>query len=378
MSVLLAEPTLASPMASGLSSAGLDAPRLPEGFPAQLQSQLAWTGSSMSEASNFILKLSDAEIAEINAALEFFKTLGDDGDAIKPSNFPLPTLGLKLADLSRDIHEGQGVAVIRGLNPASFPVEDLTMIYLGVSSYIAEQRGRQDKRGNMLGFHIVADNSTKQAAEHHRHSTKEITFHNEEAGDVVGWLTRSTAAAGGKCIVASAYTIYNFLAATRPDLIRTLARSDWPFALPKFHCRPVIFHEDGKLIMNFGRAALLGNDAHPRPSHLPTLTSQQKEALDAIESIAKATQLEIQTQAGDMHFINNLVVLHRREGFVNGEASSEKRHLVRMRLRSTEHGWSIPSALEQEWNKAFGEKGGKHWHLEPMPASFFPLARQPN
>lgn len=68
------------------------------------------------------------------------------------------------------------------------------MIYLGVSSYIAESRGRQDKRGNMLGenadscllpgmttvtnkpelVHIVADNSTKQAAEHHRHSTKEI------------------------------------------------------------------------------------------------------------------------------------------------------------------------------------------------------------
>ena len=48
---------------------------------------------------------------------------------------------------------------------------------------------------------------------------------------MVGWLTRSTAAAGGKCIIASAYTIYNILAARRPDIIRTLARSDWPFAL---------------------------------------------------------------------------------------------------------------------------------------------------
>ncbi len=59
----------------------------------------------------------------------------------------------------------------------------------------------------------------------------EQAFHNEESGDVVGWLTRSTAAAGGKCIIASAYTIYNTLAASRPDLIRLLARSDWPFAL---------------------------------------------------------------------------------------------------------------------------------------------------
>lgn len=57
------------------------------------------------------------------------------------------------------------------------------------------------------------------------------SFHNEEAGDIVSWLTRSTAAQGGKCIIASGHTVYNVLAKTRPDMIRTLARSDWPFAL---------------------------------------------------------------------------------------------------------------------------------------------------
>lgn len=109
---------------------------------------------------------------------------------MEPSNFPLPTLGPKLRELSHDVHSGKGFCVIRGLNPAAYSVEDLTLVYLGVQSYIAEQRGRQDKRGNMLGewlmetthtpaltagtVHIIADNSTKQAAEHHRHSTKAI------------------------------------------------------------------------------------------------------------------------------------------------------------------------------------------------------------
>lgn len=109
---------------------------------------------------------------------------------MEPSNFPLPTLGPKLLALSHDVHSGKGFCVIRGLNPAAYTVEDLTLVYLGVQSYIAEQRGRQDKRGNMLGewlmepthkptltagtVHIIADNSTKQAAEHHRHSTKAI------------------------------------------------------------------------------------------------------------------------------------------------------------------------------------------------------------
>ncbi len=70
---------------------------------------------------------------------------------MEPTNFPLPTLGAKLDELSRDVHNGRGFCVIRGLNPAAFAVEDLTLVYLGVQSYIAEQRGRQDKRGNMLG-----------------------------------------------------------------------------------------------------------------------------------------------------------------------------------------------------------------------------------
>lgn len=70
---------------------------------------------------------------------------------MEPANFPLPTLGAKLKELSRDVHRGRGFCVIRGLDPASFRVEDLMLAYLGVQSYIAEQRGRQDKRGNMFG-----------------------------------------------------------------------------------------------------------------------------------------------------------------------------------------------------------------------------------
>ncbi|KAK0747947.1 hypothetical protein B0T21DRAFT_13632 [Apiosordaria backusii] len=350
-------------------------PALPSGYPSQLISELAWTGASLAKSSDFTLQLAEEDVAEINAAVDHYKTLDQDGNLVEPADFPLPTLGAKLEQLCRDVHHGKGFSVIRGLNPASYPVEDLSLVYLGLSSYVAEQRGRQDKRGNML-VHIIADNSTKLAAEHHRHSTKSITFHNEEAGDVVSWLTRSTAAAGGKCIISSAYTIYNVLAATRPDIIRTLARSDWPFALPHFQCRPVIFYQDDKLVMNFGRAALLGNEAHPRSKSLPSLTSCQLEALDAIESIARATEMEIQTQAGDIHFINNLAILHRREGFVDGP--TEKRHLVRMRLRSAQHGWTIPTALEHEWERAFKQQGTKHWHLDPMPDFFFPLRSQPN
>lgn len=140
-----------------------------------------------------------------------------------------------------------------------------------------------------------------------------------------------------------------------------------------------MFYEHSRLVMNFGRAALLGSAIHPRPARLPSLTSRQIEALDAIEAIAQATQLEIQTQAGDMHFVNNLAVLHRREGFADGSAATEKRHLVRMRLGDSQRGWAIPEPLRAEWHEAFErEEADRVWHLEPMPDAFFPLRKYPN
>lgn len=77
--------------------------------------------------------------------------LGLDGDLVSPESFPLPGLSSRLDKVSRDVHDGKGFAVIRGLDPRNFSVSDITLLYLGLQSYVANERGRQDKRGNMLG-----------------------------------------------------------------------------------------------------------------------------------------------------------------------------------------------------------------------------------
>ncbi|KAF7553287.1 hypothetical protein G7046_g7148 [Stylonectria norvegica] len=356
----------------------LSAPDLPSGFPRVLNSPLAWYGAQFVDQTEYIHTLDESDLQEAENALQHFKALGLDGDLVSRVTFPLPTLGPRLDRIRRDVHDGKGFAVVRGLDPRKYSVEDLSVLHLGIQSYIANLHGRQDKKGNMM-VHIVADASSELKAGHHRHSTSSISFHNEEAGDLISWLTRSTAAAGGKCIIASAYTVYEVLLASRPDMIRTLARSDWPFSMPTFHCKPILYFHEGKLIMNFGgRVMLLGNATHPRPKHLPSLTPRQIEALDAIETIARATELEISTQAGDIHFINNLAILHRREGFTNGEVPQDRRHLVRMRLRDDELGWAIPAELRQEWSATFEQGKTRVWHLEPMPEGFFPLRSQAN
>ncbi|TGJ85051.1 hypothetical protein E0Z10_g3698 [Xylaria hypoxylon] len=397
--------------APGLSNVGLSVPLhasarsdptqdslfdLPSGYPSQICHPFAWTKADFLGEASFVYRLSAADQTELCRAKDDFKAQELDGNLVNQDNFPLPTLGPKLRTLSDDVYNGKGFHVIRGLDPGAYSVEDLAIIRLGVQAYIADQCGRQDHRGNMLGIHtiyqwtanpalglhetvhIVADNSSEIKLGHHRHSTSSISFHNEEAGDVISWLTRGTSKNGGRCILAPVYTIYNILAAHRPDVIRTLTKSDWPIALPRFQCRPLMFYHESKLMMNFSRTPLLGSATHPRPGHLPQLNDRQCEALDLVEAIARALQMEIKTRSGDMHFINNFAILHRREGFVDGASPDEKRHLVRMRLRSSTTGWSIPESLHQEWEDAFAEDGPKTWHLEPMPGDAFPLRKYTN
>lgn len=73
------------------------------------------------------------------------------GDLVTQETFPLPTLRYVLQDLCNEVHNGKGFFVLRGLDPEKYSVEDGMVIFLGIQSYIAGQRARQDDSGNMIG-----------------------------------------------------------------------------------------------------------------------------------------------------------------------------------------------------------------------------------
>ena len=54
-------------------------------------------------------------------------------------------------------------------------------------------------------------------------------FHTDPYCDIVAMQMRSEAAKGGRHSVASSWSIYNELVATRPDVVLTLAEPDWYF-----------------------------------------------------------------------------------------------------------------------------------------------------
>lgn len=124
---------------------------LPPGWPKSLDGPLVWTGSDFSNESIFTYYLTDEDQNEIRVALEHFKSLGKAGKHVNQASFPLPVLATKLERIQDDIYKGRGFAILRGLVVEDYPDDlDLVTVYLGLTSYVAERRGKQNHGGAVL------------------------------------------------------------------------------------------------------------------------------------------------------------------------------------------------------------------------------------
>lgn len=69
---------------------------------------------------------------------------------IRPQNFRLATLGPLLDSIAREIANGRGFFIVRGLDPTRYSKFMNIVLYVGIASYIGNRYGRQDEYGNML------------------------------------------------------------------------------------------------------------------------------------------------------------------------------------------------------------------------------------
>ncbi|KAL8381026.1 hypothetical protein RB595_005357 [Gaeumannomyces hyphopodioides] len=341
---------------------------VPEGLPAQLKGPLVWTKEDLTDESQFVYSLDDDEKAEILRALEHFKKQAEqqglESHQVSRDTFPLPTLKERLRSVCDDVYEGRGFAIVRGLDPDSFSVADFTIIYLGISSYIGGRLGRQNQEGSML-MHVILNGDERDAQ-----FSADQPFHTDTVTDCLCLVTMNVAAEGGWGVLASAWTVYNELAATRPDLIHVLTRPDWPFdtfgRTPPYYRRAIMYHRDGRLVTSFSRRLLCGLPPFDtRTPGIPGLTEAQAEALDALHLAARRCEVRPSMARGDLRFVNNMALLHRREAFANGPSAA--RHLVRLWINNPDRCWALPAELDLAWARIFDddEERERRWDVVP-------------
>ncbi|KAG0127738.1 hypothetical protein HOY82DRAFT_62812 [Tuber indicum] len=346
---------------------------LPAGFPARVESPLAWSGNQLKKE-DYTIALSEDEILEIERGLRDFKESKLPISLITRQTFQLPTLGPRLIVLGASLFSGRGFFVLRGLNPKKYSSEENVLIYVGISCWVAEKRGRQDEHNNML-LHLidltssVAPDNVRQAP----YSNVQQPYHTD-IGDILALYTLGQAYKGGRSKLASTGAIYNELAETRPDHIDTLRSPEWVFDTfgrtgEPYYKRPLLFNQDGKMVFAFSRRILTGSKVSPRTKGIPDMTDAQADALDAVHFTADKHALTLDDgQLGDILFWNNMSIVHARQGFVDGGPMNQKRHLLRLWLRNEELAWKTPEVLQSAWNVAYGsdDVSEEKWPIEPI------------
>jgi len=72
------------------------------------------------------------------------------------ANFPLPNLRHRLEDIRDDVYDGRGFAILRGLDVDSYSPVDLGIVSFGITSYVAEIRGKQDRNGEIISKESIS------------------------------------------------------------------------------------------------------------------------------------------------------------------------------------------------------------------------------
>lgn len=162
--------------------------------------------------------------------------------SLSRSQFPLPRLGPVLRTLAHNIYNGIGVQILRGFPIGKYEKEDQNIAFLGINSWIGDQRLNQGARRGLCHIKvrplspvlIAGVDRICQSISHidpsqrgkiyvSAQDTNAQMYHSDAGSDVVALMAVSLTGKGGASTVASSWQVYNHLAKTRPDILRILA-----------------------------------------------------------------------------------------------------------------------------------------------------------
>ena len=271
----------------------------------RIEERAAWIGPHIQKQTDWIYRLNEAQIAEIDAALMLAKRAGLK-IPFSAAQFPLPTVASALADIRDEVENGRGFMLMRGFPRARYSDADCELVYWGLGMHLGMPVS-QNARGHLLGHVRDEGGSISDPNTRAYQTNMRMDFHTDMLPvDLLGLFCLRTAKSGGASKLVSALTVYNILRDERPDLLEELYGTyhlDWRGEEP---------------------AARFGEQYKP--------TAKQREALVLVQEIANRPEimLSMSFEEGDMQLINNHIMLHAREAYVDFDEPGRERHLLRM------------------------------------------------
>ena len=331
-------------------------------------SRSAWLSQELQASGEWIYRLGDDEVAEIDGALQHLKATGRQIPLAGQHDFPLQQFGRTLRLLQTEIEYGLGFMLIRGMPRDRYSAEDMGLIFWGLGAHLGRARA-QNAQGDMLGHVRDMGRDMKKDMHARGYQTASLLpFHNDSC-DVVGLCCLEVARQGGQSVVASSLAVYNELVRTRPDLAQALCE---PFCVDRrgeestgqkpYYVTPIFVWHKGRMFNRYNRTYI---ESAQRHDDVPRLSRLQIEALDAVDRLCADRRFHIamSLERGDMQFVNNYVVLHSRTAYEDQADELRKRHLLRLWLSSSAFA-DCPQALLDRYEDM------DRWLANPRPPSY--------
>ncbi len=307
----------------------------------ELEPHANWRAGDIGDVEEWTLRLSDADHAELDAALTHARGVADDVLDVTIDDFPLPTLAPRLDDVVKELVSGRGFARIAALDVDTLGAEDASWMYWGIGMHLGEP-WPQNAKGHLLGDVTdqgkAPDDPTARGNEIGGHP---LDFHSD-GSDLVGLLCLDAGVGGGESLVANALAAHNELVRTRPDLAAVLYqplpydfRGEQREGSRPFYEMPAFTRHTGpsgdRLFVRYIRPFIRASQRHV---DAPRLSAKQIEAMDAYDALVNDpnNRVEMALRPGEMQFVNNYHVLHGRRSYVDDRANGHVRWLKRLWL----------------------------------------------
>ncbi|HEY7609274.1 MAG TPA: TauD/TfdA family dioxygenase [Alphaproteobacteria bacterium] len=328
---------------------------------------MAWSGRDITGRSDWILRLDDGHIAELEGAGRAVMARRLEFRDIASADFPLPRLGPTLAALRPELRTGRGFVLVKGLSVARYDAAMLRTIYVGMGTHLGVPVS-QSYRGDYLGE--VKDYREPGNERPYRRGGA-INMHRDPC-DIVGLLCYRKAKTGGLSRISSAATVWNIFLAERPDLVPALLRGfrlyitqdDRNSTLPVTPTSiPVLTQDpDGPLHCTF--IAELAEWAVEKAGE--AWPPGGPEAIAFFREVAnrEGVYLDMAIEPGDIQFLNNRTTIHGRTDYEEWPEPERQRIMFRLWLMCPD--WPQPKTAVNRvlFGKTDRADGGVFHRLE--------------
>ena len=234
-----------------------------------------WLAADLKDPTEWMIQLNEAQIADLDNALQLAKKGGVTIDKLTKQSFPLEVFNQLVPEVQDRLENGRGLVVLRGLPAEKYSREDLRLMYWGIGLYMGTAVS-QSSKGDLLGDVRNFGQDVNSATGRGYMSKQSLGFHTDTA-DVVALIVMRAAKAGGRSMICSSVAIRNEIAATRPDLLEVLYKPfywSWkgqeaPGESP-YYQQPIYSEHDGKFSSrNIATHVIAAHENHKELGPLP-------------------------------------------------------------------------------------------------------------